>query len=48
MPSALCAYVQIHFNFLKQCSSQNFKVTPASGVTDINNVEKTQHQSLMV
>ena len=25
----------------------NFKVTPVGGVTDINNVEKTQRQSLM-
>ena len=39
-----CKYFVI---FQKQCSPQNFKVMPVSGVTNINNVAKTRRQSLM-
>ena len=41
--------VQIFFfNFFKKLwSSQNIKVTPVGGVTNIRNIAKTQRQSLI-
>ena len=42
-----CINANTYLIFKKYCSPQNFKVTPIGGVTTIDNVEKTQRQSLM-
>ena len=39
--------ISIGTNQRNTSSSQNFKVTPVGGVTTINDVGKTQRQSLM-
>ena len=41
----VCINTNTFLFFKKQCSSQNFKVTPVGGVTNIDNVAK--RQSLM-
>ena len=42
-----CINTNAFLIFKKICSSQNLKVTPVGGVKNIDNVAKTQRQSLM-